>query len=640
MEVRGPDDGTQATGPAAELESRIAALRQAAALPGADLKPILDAVLTELDVAVAVLREHGESLGGGDGDPARESASSASSAERRLLGMVFRLVPVPLFLLASDGTVRRANVAAGEMLGAAPGYATGKLFTAFVDARHRAAVRSQLAAVERTDRGRQMTCELIAAAGMVSCQLALRCVRPQGQAAQLLVAVGEQAGRPRAGAGRARSAVTRQGKVSGDEIAAMTKRIDLTNAATRIMLENATRGESAALEQCARLLAEDLASWVIVDVERRQRLHRQFVVGPQEQQKADLARMVAAVDPSPDSVSVLVHQSGSSLLIAHPEDEKLLGAGPEGVPLLVLLGAGPVLCVPLSDGERSYGSLTLVRRAGEDSFGMSEAGDVGQIGDQLGRAISLDRTFRRRSDVADALQASLLPQGQPEVPGLQIAAAHVAGTRTPEVGGDFYDVYQAADGWGIAIGDVCGKGRDSAAVASTARHAVRVIAHWNTDPGQVLTKTNEIMLAEQLGGRFVTADVAHLRWRRGVLRVTVASAGHPAPVLITADRKARPLQGGGLPLGIFADASPVRDDVALGRDDTLFFFTDGLIGARSEHGDYFEDHLAGELTARAGMSPGELVDGMRSAVLEFSDGELRDDMTMVAIRALGEPPVR
>jgi serine phosphatase RsbU (regulator of sigma subunit)/PAS domain-containing protein len=629
MDVRGPADGAQVPGTVVGLEPRFAALRQAATLPGADLKPILDAALAELDAAITALREQGEPPATGDNDRA-----PAASAERRLLGMVFRQVPVPLFLLASDGTVRRANAAAGDLLGAAPGYATGKLFTAFVDARHRAAVQSQFAAVARTGKGRQLRCEVIAADGMLTCQLALRRIRPQGEAAQLLLAVvGNHADR----AGRA---TTRRGSASGDEIAAMTRRMDLANAATRIMLENATLGESATLERCARLLAAELHAWVIVDMQRRQRLHRQFVIGPQEQRKVDLARMAAAVEPSPDSVPALVQRSGSAQVIEHPEDEKLLGVGSDGVPLLVLLGGGPVLCVPLSDGERTCGTFTLVRRAGEHGFGMPEAAVVSQIGEHLGRAISVDRAFRRHSEVADALQASLLPHGQPEIPGLQIAASHIAGTRTAEVGGDFYDVYQAADGWGIAIGDVCGKGRDSAAVASAARHAIRVIAHWDTDPGRVLAKANEIMLAEQLGGRFVTAEVAHLRWEHGVLQVRLANAGHPAPVLITADGKAQPLQGGGLPLGIFPDASPVGFQVTLSPNDKLFFFTDGLLGARGENTDCFEDRLAGELLGRARKSPRELLDGMRSAVLDFSDGDLRDDLTMVAVQAVGEPPAR
>ena len=68
-------------------------------------------------------------------------------AERRLLHAVFQQAPVPLFLLEQDGTIRRANNKAAELLGSPSGYATGKTLTAFVDLPFRAAVQTQLAAV-------------------------------------------------------------------------------------------------------------------------------------------------------------------------------------------------------------------------------------------------------------------------------------------------------------------------------------------------------------------------------------------------------------------------------------------------------------------------------------------------------------
>ncbi len=76
-------------------------------------------------------------------------------AERRLLHAVFQQAPVPLFLLGRDGTVRRVNSAGGDLLGSGPGYATGKLFTAFVDLPSRAAVQTQLAAALRTGETQQ-----------------------------------------------------------------------------------------------------------------------------------------------------------------------------------------------------------------------------------------------------------------------------------------------------------------------------------------------------------------------------------------------------------------------------------------------------------------------------------------------------
>ena len=417
---------------------------------------------------------------------------------------------------------------------------------------------------------------------------------------------------------------------------AMIHRYDLVTSATRLFLENATYSESVTLQRCARLLASELAAWVIVDVERRQRLRRQFVMGP-EDQPSDLANAVGEVDPAAGTVPRQVHESGSSLLVAHAEDAGILGVGPQGVPVMMMLDATSVLCVPLSDGEHTYGTLTLARNAGEGHFEMADLGVVEELGEQLALAIRVDRMFRRHTEIADALQSSLLPRDLPQIPGVEIAAAYVAATEGLEVGGDFYDVYRTPGGWGVAIGDVCGKGEEAAAVTAAARHAIRVLAHWTADPAEVLAKANEVMLAEEFGDQFVTAKNAHLHWQDGRLHVVLGSAGHPGPVLVRPDGRTTIMSPGGLPLGLFPTAQPGREEVDLEPGDVLFFFTDGVTEARSPELTYFEDRLTDELAGLAGQPPRDIVAGLQTLVVEFCRNELRDDMTMLVLR-VGEPP--
>ena len=611
----------------AGLAARSAALRQAAALPGADAPSLLDAALAELDAAIGALTAvtGPEAAGRGNGPAA------AVHAERRLLHTVFQQAPVPLFLLSADGTVRRVNGAAGELLGPGPGYATGKLFAAFVDPSSRAAVATRLAAAARTGEPRQLRCGVLTSQGAADRVLTVRQVTIGGEEDQLVVAVGVTDGKKAAPARR------KPAEPDTGLVAAMTRRLDLVTAATRILLENVTYSESVAVQQCARLLARELAVWVIVDVEHRGRLRRQAVAGPEDRASQELARAVAGIDPRPDSAPGQVHESGSSLLLAHAEDLGVLGEGPDGVPLLMALRASSLLCVPLSDGERSYGVLTLAGQAHDGRFGMADAGLVEELGEQLALAIRADRLFRRRSEVADALQASLLPRELRQIPGTEVAAAHVPASDEQEVGGDFYDVYPAGDGWGAAIGDVCGKGEDAAAVTAAARHAIRAFAHSALDPAAVLRSANEVMLAEEFGGRFVTAAVGHAQWLRHRLHVVLASAGHPGPVLVKADGRTQRLRGGGLPLGIFPDAAPSTEEIDLEPGDVLFLYTDGLTGACGPNMVYFEDRLTDELAVLAGQKAGLLVSRVRELAVEFCRGELRDDMTMLAIRA-DQPP--
>jgi serine phosphatase RsbU (regulator of sigma subunit) len=417
----------------------------------------------------------------------------------------------------------------------------------------------------------------------------------------------------------------------------MTRRLDLATAVTRLLLENITSAESVTLQRCARLLAGELMSWVIVDLAHRGVLQRHLVTGPDEHRSAQLTQAAAAMSPDPGSVPYQVSESGGSLLITHPEDAGVLGAGQDGVPLLVVLQASSVLCVPLSDGKRTHGVLTLARHETAGHFDLTDVGLVEEIAEQLSLALSVRRLLRRRTETAQALQASLLPPALRTVPGVEIAAAHMASTRGEEVGGDFYDVYPTPGTWGVSIGDVSGQGEDAAAVTAAARHAVRVLAHGNDDPAEVLRGANDIMLAEDFGGRFVTANAAHLSWDGRTLRVRLASAGHPGPVLLRPDGRAQLMAGGGLPLGVFADAEPATMQLELARGDVLFFYTDGLTAARSPAQACFEDSLADTLSTLAGQPPADIVSGMRALLLDFCAGVLRDGLTMLALRA-GEPP--
>jgi serine phosphatase RsbU (regulator of sigma subunit)/PAS domain-containing protein len=628
----------------ADLARRRDDLRQAAVMPGADPRTLLDATFAELDAAVDAAAK----LAGSDArdaDPKTPDALAASlSAERGLLRAIFTDAPVPLLLLEGDGTIRRANGKAGELIGAPPGYATGKPLTAFVDLPSRAAVQSQLAAAIRTGTA-QAEFKLLRSAGTAgsagssgpvdATMTANVLAQPDGERL-LVVAVTV----PTAPSGRANpeSTESTEGTDSTDSaVHAMTRRMDMITAVTRLLLDNSTFSEAVTLQRCARLLAGDIASWVIVDVERADLLRRQFVIGPHDDASEELARKARAVDPQPGSVPANVHSAGRSVVLAHPEDPEILGTAADGTPLLVLLGVTSLLSVPISDGTTSYGVLTLARQATEGRFDIAELGLAEELGEHLGVAIRVDRMFRHRSAVAEALQGSLLPARLPDIPGLDLSAAYVPAGEGLEVSGDFYDVFPVTGGWAITVGDVCGKGQEAAAMTAAARHAIRVIAHWSADPVEVLAKVNEIILAGDYEDRFVTAKLAYLRWDGADVHVVLASAGHPGPAVVRPDGRVDVLSGGSLPLGLFPDAEPEREELDLGPGDLLLFYSDGVTEARSADMRYFEERLADELTPLAGRSAAETARMIQSLVTTFSEDQLRDDLTILIAKVKAPP---
>ncbi|HEY2549501.1 MAG TPA: SpoIIE family protein phosphatase [Streptosporangiaceae bacterium] len=687
------DAGRRAGAQADALKSRGAELRQAAGLPGARLRPILDAALAEVDAAADALASQRA--------PGGASGSGAAAAERRLLHAVFSHLPVPVFLVGQDGTIRRANSAAAQLLGSAPGYATGRQFAALVNLPDRARVRAELTGAFSSAEPRRVSCAMLGAAGLVAAALTFRLAGLRGDSDQLIVTVAEsspaaeaagggqeqdsadQPGqlrpasgngavssprRPEPGTAKPRPAGRQRGQAPagqeqagqdqpGQAVAAgrlpaagpaaepaaaadlelvrqLSWRLDLSAGLARMLLEHVAAGEAAMVQRCARMLAGALATFVIIDVETGGRLQRRFVAGPDDPTADELARVAADASPDPDSAPALVHASASSQLLTHAEDASALGAAPDGTPLMALLQAASVLCVPLSAGERGHGALTLVRQAGDGYFTMTDVAVAESAGEQLAFAIQAGRTFRRHSAVADAFRASLLPRELPQAAGVEFAAAHIA-ARDADVGGDFYDVYETSEGTGLAIGTACGAARNAVSVTSVARNAIRAIARSAPDPAGVLRRANDVLVAENLKGEFVTAHAMTLSWHGSTLRVAVSSAGHPAPTLITADGQVRQLRGGGQPLGIFEDAEPALQRLELTAGDALFFPNAGLLGARHSETS-FGDRVSEELAALAGQPAAELAGAMRRRVLEFSD-DVRDDVTMLVLRVT-EPP--
>jgi len=629
--------GGRPDGALADLAGRRDALRQAVGLPGADPGSLVDAALTELDGAIDALSVALTAAPADRSDAAPDGLPG--TAERRLLPAAFQRTPAALFLLEQDSTIRRANDRAAALLGFPAGYATGKPLTSFVDLPFRAALQTQLAAVARTGADRKANCRVLTSTGPLDATLTAAAVELPGDPLLFMVTVAPVGADSADSAATANTAAAADGAATAPikdatdpAITAMTRRLDMVTAVTRLLLDNSTFSEAVTLQRCARLLAGELADWVIIDIDRGGQLRRQFAAGSRDGQADKRARAVRSVDPDPESAPWQVHSTGKSVLVAHPDDPSVLGTGPGGTPLLMTLGATSLICVPISDGSTGYGALTLARQAAKGPFSVADLGLAEDLGQHLANAIRVDRMFRRRSEVAESLQASLLPASLPTVPWLEFAAAYIGATQWQEISGDFYDVFPASGGWAIAVGDVCGKGQDAAAMTAAARHSIRALAHVHDTPADVLTAANQVLLAGDYGERFVTASLAFLRQRGRRVQVRLGGCGHPGPAVVRADGRVEILEADGMPLGLFGDSVANATELELRAGDLLFFYTDGVTEARSADLAFFEDRLADELASVAGRSAAETVHAVQELVTSFSNGELRDDVTMLAVR--------
>lgn len=224
------------------------------------------------------------------------------------------------------------------------------------------------------------------------------------------------------------------------------------------------------------------------------------------------------------------------------------------------------------------GALTLVRTgdgaAPYDEDALIFAQDLGR---RCGIAIGKARLHSQTLDVAERLQRAALPATLPSLPDLRLDALYEPADAALLVGGDWYDVFELKNGdVGISVGDVSGHGIESAAQMSSIRNAIRMALVMETDLGKVLEDADFLFAHEVPSGTFCTALAGILDRKKGIL--TIASAGHPSPLMWTRGRITPLVRESSPPLGT---GTLMRKDVRIDRVKlepgcTIVFYTDGL----------------------------------------------------------------
>ncbi len=259
-----------------------------------------------------------------------------------------------------------------------------------------------------------------------------------------------------------------------------------------------------------------------------------------------------------------------------------IAAAGEHFALMRRLRYHSAIVVPLIARRRALGTLSLLRMEGAPSYNQDDLVLAEELARRAAMAIDNARLFEGTRHIARTLQASLLPQALPAIPGVQMAGRYRAAAADQEVGGDFYDAFPIGDDrWGIAIGDVCGKGPEAAALTALARYTIRALG--DQAPAQVLSALNDAVLREreETSHRFLTAVFAVARARGGMLHLELAAAGHPPPVVLRRDGSVEHLALGGPLAGVIEHLEYSPAHCVLGPGDTMVLYTDGLTDARA-----------------------------------------------------------
>jgi PAS domain-containing protein len=242
----------------------------------------------------------------------------------------------------------------------------------------------------------------------------------------------------------------------------------------------------------------------------------------------------------------------------------------------------------------------------------------------------LETSYERERRIAEALQTNLLGSIPQRVGPFRFESTYHAAMDEARVGGDFYDVFSIGeDKVAIVIGDVSGKGLNSAVQMAVAKYCLRGRAYSDDGPAAMLAQLNRTMSLESGPESFVTAFVGILEC--STRRLTYANGGHE-PVLVWVEHQQRVMQlePTGPIAGIIDDASYGECGLQLVPGDEILLATDGLVEVKcTDHyldvqgliDIYTDRKLGGTLSA----------EGLVTHISEICSTTLRDDTAVLRV---------
>ncbi|MEU0676435.1 SpoIIE family protein phosphatase [Streptomyces sp. NPDC006172] len=302
-------------------------------------------------------------------------------------------------------------------------------------------------------------------------------------------------------------------------------------------------------------------------------------------------------------------------------------------------GIHATMSVPLQARGTTLGVAVFSRFRRPDPFSPDDVLLAEEVTARAAVCIDNARRYSRERETALALQRSLLPRTLPRTAAVDAASRYLPAARAG-VGGDWFDVIPLS-GMRVAmvVGDVVGHGIQASATMGRLRTAVRTLADIDLAPDELLTHLDDLVLrlSEEAGGEGggpgeLGATCLYAVYDPVSRRCTLARAGHPPPLLLPPKGTPRrvdlpagpPLGLGGLP---FESA-----ELSLPEGSVLAFYTDGLVGPRTDGPDTGHEAL-GDALAGHTESLDETCDRVLRALLP--KGGAADDVALLLARTRG-----
>jgi serine phosphatase RsbU (regulator of sigma subunit) len=316
----------------------------------------------------------------------------------------------------------------------------------------------------------------------------------------------------------------------------------------------------------------------------------------------------------------------------------------------IILRIRQVVCVPLrlvpygvTDAPRvarKIGVLYLDSQEKGDLLSPSTVEALETLATEASVAIEHARLYReaiekaqieRELKIAGEIQRMLVPSRQKVTDVLEVAGTTIS---CRAIGGDFFDLYDLADGaFGFAVADISGKGVPAALLAAALQGAFAAYITAGPSPAGAITVGN-LVLYGRFEGKFATMFY-------GVVApdgtFTYCNAGHNPPLLVRADGRIEKLEEGGCVLGLFSDVHYDEGRVTLCDGDMILVFSDGLPEANDEAGNEFGDERIETMAREISKldAPGVLSRVLDEVHAFSGAAPARDDLTVVVLKYKG-----
>jgi serine phosphatase RsbU (regulator of sigma subunit)/integral membrane sensor domain MASE1 len=296
---------------------------------------------------------------------------------------------------------------------------------------------------------------------------------------------------------------------------------------------------------------------------------------------------------------------------------------PELAEVYRLLGIRSMLCVPVDDGDGTVIGALAFGFTADDAVDEDVVAFADALASLTGQALRRARLYEIEVDAARTLQRALLPVFRGELAGVQVTADYRPADRSHDVGGDWYDVFALPGARiGFAVGDVVGHDLAAAAAMARLQAALRIIAQSADGPAHVL---DELDRAGALVTDTLMTTVGYADYDPATRRLRYACAGHPPPLLVTAEGTEFLWDGRSMPIGV-RQAGRDQAELDVPPDATLVWYTDGLVERRAETFELRLEELAATVDR---LGRGNAADLGPALISDMADGAVAHDDTVV-----------